>query len=551
MTTTDMDAAEPQVKRRRGPSLIWLVPLVAALLGAWMAYKTISERGPTVRISFVDGSGLEAGKTKVRYKAVEIGTVQTVHLGEGLTHVEVSAELSPEMADHLGADAKFWVVRPRVGFGGVSGLETLLSGAYVAFEPGRDKASKRDFVGLEEPPPIGADIPGRRFTLHAEALDGLAVGTQLQYRGIAAGEVSRIRLDERTRGVLIEVFVRAPFDALVRPDSHFWRSHALDASVGPGGVDVKVGSLPELLAGGIVFDSPERGEPAAEGHGFPLFASADAVKESAFTFGVPVEAWFEDSVRGLTLGAPVEFRGLQVGRVIDIRLVVDEARARQGKIPIAVRFEINPTRVNPRAPRDPAVARANLAELIGKGMSARLATGSLLTGALFVDLEFPPDAPKAPAEYLTGETLRMPALPALSSELQGALSELAGKLRRLPLDAIAEQLLGAAKGANRIANAPELASALRGLDATLKQTARLSGEADQQLARLGPNVDRTLVAVRTALQTLDPDSPLVGDLGATLEELAAAARTIRDLTDYLSRNPEALLYGKGGKEQKK
>src|SRR3954447_10139367 len=335
-------------KKRRGISLVWVIPIVGALIGGLLAYKAYTDQGPTITISFQTAEGLEAGKTKLRYLDIEVGTVQSVVIGTDLKHILVTAEMVAGAEHYLRQDTTFWIVKPRIGVGGVSGLGTLLSGAYIGLAPG-EGASERSFTGLEQPPPISANVPGREFVLTAPTLGSVSPGAPIYYRGLDIGQVLTYQLAENAREIDIKVFVREPFTNLIRSASRFWNASGIDVSTGAGGIDVQVASLQALLVGGIEVDSPiglEDAEIAQPETQFPLYANRRALAQAQFTDKVPFLVYFDGSVRGLNPGAPVEFRGIAVGTVTSVQLEFDPATSR---IRIPVTIEIEPQRIIPNA----------------------------------------------------------------------------------------------------------------------------------------------------------------------------------------------------------
>ncbi len=253
------EVPEVAVAERRGISIVWLIPLVAAAIAIWLAYTTLSEKGPTITITFKTAEGLEAGKTRVKYKDVEVGLVESAKLSDDLSHIVVTASMDKSIAGHVTEGAQFWIVRPRIGISGVSGLSTLLSGVYVEMQPGEGAPSK-SFTGLEEPPPIASDVPGTRYLLHADRLGSIGRGSAVYYRDVVVGQVLSYALADDQRGLDLQIFVSAPHDKLVRSDSRFWSASGVDVSVGANGVNVQMQSLQALLAGGIAFDTPEHHE---------------------------------------------------------------------------------------------------------------------------------------------------------------------------------------------------------------------------------------------------------------------------------------------------
>ncbi|MFL5335584.1 MAG: intermembrane transport protein PqiB, partial [Geminicoccaceae bacterium] len=303
------------VKRRRGISIVWVIPIVAALIGAFLAYRAYTDRGPTITLSFATAEGLEAGKTKLRYLDVEVGTARTVTIAPDLKRIMVTAEMVLGAENFLRERTTFWIVKPRIGVGGVSGLGTLLSGAYIGLAPG-EGAAARSFTGLEQPPPLDANVAGRQYQLTATDLGSVSRGAPILYRGLDIGQVLDYRLAPDKSGLDLSIFVNAPYSDLVRTTSRFWNASGISVSTSASGVAVEVGSLQSLIVGGIEFDTPPGAGTSAvadAGASFPLYASKSALAQAQFTQKIPFLVDFDGSVRGLSPGAPVEFRGIKVG----------------------------------------------------------------------------------------------------------------------------------------------------------------------------------------------------------------------------------------------
>ncbi|MBS1212421.1 MAG: pqiB [Proteobacteria bacterium] len=554
-TSQSGETAELLVEKSRGISLIWLIPLVALVIGLWLAYKTLSEEGPTVTIIFKDAGGLEAGKTKIKYKEVEVGTVETVVLSEDLSQVVVTAKLDKHVESQLGKDTKFWVVEPQLGLGGVSGLDTLIAGHYIAVEFSKGK-STRKFIGLDRAPKISADTPGRHFMLMADYAGSLTDGTPVYFHDIQVGRVVDVKLADDRRSVLVDIFVNAPHDQLVHEGSRFWLTSGLEASMNSQGFTFKVGSLLSLLGGGISFYTPDLDDPKSKsseaGARFYLYKDYASIAEGTHFYRVPFMMHFDDSVRGLSTGAPVELKGIRVGEVTYIKFVFDPQTQ---KFRIPVFFDIDADRIFslPDFKKFQESHKAELAagrrpvfeNLVERGLRGRLKTGSLLTGQLYVDLDFYPDSPPKTLIY-GGEQPEIPTLPSLAEELQTTATEIMQKLKRIPFDKIGEELLGTSQGANRLLNSPDLKQAVQSLNLALLDVHQLAQTADREVVTLAANIEKSLGSAAKVLEQLEPGAPMAADVGNTLEELAAAARSIRALSDYLERHPEALLKGKGG-----
>jgi paraquat-inducible protein B len=532
---------EVAVRKRRGISLVWLIPLVAGAIAIWLGYTTLQEKGPTIRVVFDNAEGLEAGKTRVRYRNVEVGLVDQVTLSDDLSHIVVTANLDKSMAPHMKEGTRFWIVRPRIGFGGVSGLGTLLSGAYVEFDPGDGKPA-RDFAGLPEPPPLTSRVPGTRFVLHTDHLGSLGRGAPVYYRNIPVGKVLGYELAENKQGLIVNVFVDAPNDQLVRPDSRFWNASGVNVSVGADGVDVAMESLETLLAGGVAFDTPDidqPGEPAATGTSFPLFASRNAVTEAGYTEKIPYLVHFDGSVGGLRAGAPVEFRGIRVGSVTDVQLEIDP---KQNSVRIPVRLEIEPQRFGVGVEAKDVQPYTVMAALVERGLRAQLKSGNLLSGELLVDLEFHPESPPAQLDR-SGAYPEIPAVPAELEALTASVTTALTKLAALPLPELVADLRQTIESVNALVGSPDTKQAVTALNQAAVRLNAVIGTLDQ---RIGPLFVQAQSALASADGMVGTNAPLRYDLNSLLKELTGAARSIRLFADYLERHPEALLRGKAG-----
>ncbi|MEW6038891.1 MAG: MlaD family protein [Pseudomonadota bacterium] len=552
------DAWEAEVKSSRGLPLVWLIPLVALGIGLWLAYKTLSEEGPTITLLFKEAPGLEAGKSKVKFKDVEIGTVESVVLNEDLTGVVVTAKMEKHVATHLGEHTAFWVVKPELGLGGVSGLDTLMAGNYIAVEFGGGKVARR-FIGLEHPPRIKADTPGRSFFLAADNAGPLKYGTPIYFRDIEVGRVVNVGLAEDHQSVQVEIFIDAPYHRLVHNGTRFWQVSGVDLSLSAQGVNLKVGSIMSLLQGGITFETPTLNDPKVQSSEpntrFRLHKDFASIAEGAYTLRQPYLLFFDDSVRGLNAGAPVELKGIRVGTVTELKLALDFG-AQKIRIPVVI--EIDPERLIPYGAEDvikrakeeykaaiEAGRRPFMEKLVERGLRARLKTGNLLTGQLYVDLDFYPESPPKSLDY-SGQHPELPTLPSVADELQRNVTEIVANLKKIPLDKIGQELLGTVQGSNRLMNSPELKEAVGSMNTALKDLRHLAQTADREMVTLTAAAEKSLSSTAKVLEQLEPGSAMAVDISNALEELAASARSIRALTDYLERHPEALLHGKGG-----
>jgi len=529
------------VQRKKQISIVWLIPIAAILIGGWLAYKGLSEKGPVVTIGFESAEGLEAGKTKLKYKDVEIGQVGTIHFNADLSQVLVTAELVKEAEPYLTENTRFWVVRPRVSASGVSGLGTLFSGAYIGMDPGKSGKPARDFKGLESPPLVTTDTPGREFVLRATALGSLDIGSPVYYRQIQVGQVIG---DKEGQSLSIKVFINAPHDALVYKNTRFWNASGFDLKLDAGGLKINTESIVSIMLGGIAFETPtslEAGGPVEEGDVFRLYESRESIFERTYTEKKYYILHFNESIRGLTIGAPVEFRGMKIGQVVDINMEFD----RKTDSPlITVLIETEPQRWetigNSTETRDQEIEK-----LVEKGLRCQLKTGSLLTGQLFVDVDFHPDAPKAQIKY--GQNFpEMPTIPAPLQIITARVNELLNKLEKLPIEQIGKDLGDTLQNVKRLSESRDLLQAVQSLNETLQHTRQLVQNLDSNVApAIGSTLDQAQKTLASVEGTLGKDAPLPHEMRRALKELAEAARGIRILTDYLERNPDALIYGKG------
>ncbi|MEO5362262.1 MAG: MlaD family protein [Magnetococcus sp. DMHC-8] len=546
----------------RGMPLIWLLPLLALSIGVWLAYKTLIETGPDIQIHFKTAEGVVAGKTRVTYKAVEVGQVEAVRLKEDLSGVLVAVRMQRAAEPYLREESKFWVVRPRMSLRGVSGLDTLVSGAHIEIEPGPGP-SAREFKGLEVPPVVRMDAPGGKYILQTESLGSLDTGSPLYYRDIPAGEVLGYTLAPNKKSVYIHLFVRAPYHELVQENTRFWRISGVDLSISAEGIKVKADSLQSLLAGGVAFDTPDTLRDAAvvqNNHTFWLYNDQTAISEQAYTKRIIFVLYFNESVRGLSVGAPVEFRGIKVGKVTEIGMEYD-AQNTTFRIPVLVQIEperVDALSVEHGGGEEADEAAYDLMEaLVQRGLRAQLQTSSYLTGQRFVELDIHPEVPLR----RSGEPGKFPEMPTMSGsigEITGSISQLLKTLQSMPLSEMAEELRGTLKGANRTVNAPELLETVRALKGVTVQLGILLTQLNGQPVSLGEQVSGTTEAAQKALaQTertlagvegmINPNAPLHYQMLEVTRELSATARAIRSFLEMMETKPESLLFGKEGR----
>ncbi|VVM72389.1 Paraquat-inducible protein B [Pseudomonas fluorescens] len=531
-TEAPAEPGPPPIKTRRfSVSLVWLVPLVAVLVGLSLVIHSKLQEGPTITLNFKTGSGLVANKTEVKYRSVVIGHVSAVALSDDQRSVNATVQLDKQAEGFTREDSQFWVVRPRIGAGGVSGIDTLLSGDYIGADIGQAEGRAKRFKGLENPPPITYGEPGKRFTLHTQDLGSLDIGSPVYYRKIPVGQVVAYALDADGKGVNIEVFIHAPNDAYVTDNTRFWNASGIDVNVGANGVAIKTESLSTLLVGGIAFRAPEyspNDSAAAEDRTYELFDDQQTALAPPSGKAQYLTLRFDQAMRGLKVGAPVEFLGIEIGRVVSVNLDFDEVRR---SFPINVGIVVYAQRLGQahqkmlkalkHDPDDMTATAQVFSSFVANGLRAQARNGNLLTGQLYIALDFFPKAPKV-AFDLNARPIAIPTLPGSLEILQEQLQAMLEKINKLPVERIAGNLDG---------NLVELRKGLM-----------------QFNSRTLPGVQSTLADVSKTLQsasaTLAEDSPQREKLSETLDELGRMSRSLRDLSDYLGRNPEALIRGR-------
>ena len=540
---------EAQTRQRHGLSAIWLVPLVAILVTGWLGYRHFADKGPEVKITFADAAGLEAGRTKVKFKDVVVGDVTRVQVSNDLKRVVVTAEMVPDFRDYMNAETRFWVVKPRVGTSGVSGLDTLVSGSYISVDPTTGSEQVDRFEGLEEPPLLRFDVPGRRFVLESEDVRSISRGTPIRYQGLEVGQVLDYQLNEDRERFDIPVFIHAPFDEMVLESSDFWIESAVQLDAGAGGFGLKIGSMQTFLTGGITFATTDfKTEARAEKDAhFTLYPDESSVGEARFTRSVPLLAYFDGSVRGLRPGAPVEIRGMKVGEVRSFSLEID---GESEEITIPVVLDIHPQRISgDRAPVEDEAAYDNLDALIGHGMRAQLKTGSLITGDLYVDLVFDRKSGGAKLDR-SGTVPLMPTIPSDLDALAATAERFVTRIEELPMEQIAADMRSTVEAVARRANSPEIDQLLAELQETARSVRRFAGalanNGEPLIADMRETMRRISQSAKNAQEVLDKDGGLPYDASQLMRELTQAARSVRVFSEYLERHPEALLRGKQG-----
>jgi len=537
MTNTDANSltgnapiAVKKTPRERGFSPIWIIPIVALVIGLFLVYRVISETGPTITIGFKTASGIKAGKTVVKFKDVEVGEVTDVDIDSDLAAVTITVSMKNNTSQYMNDKTRFWVVQPQISAGSISGLSTLLSGNYIGMDPSTAGSETKTFTGLERPPVIRSDEAGRDFKLRAKELGGLNFGSPVYFRQLAVGSVVQYKsLDDGD--IELEVFVKEPYDKHINAATRFWNAGGFDVTLSAEGLKIKTQSLVTILSGGIAFDTTQGiGEDASksvtEGHEFHLYPSRTAGRKKTYRVKRKVMFYFEDSVRGLLPGAPVQLRGYKIGEVLDVSL---EFNRENGSFRIPVLAELEPGRVKIAGATD---FESTIEQLVGNGMRASLASGNLLFGKLLVSLDLYPNETAVQAD--TSGTY--PVIPTI----RGTFGEIAHDAR-----ALIEELRQAAGTINDFLGSKAFQGSVDDLSATLDHIRLISAQINEkttpQITAVLSGAESTLDEARVMLAT---NSTTRTEINRMLLELGDAARSIRLLADYLEQHPESLIKGK-------
>jgi paraquat-inducible protein B len=513
---TNIPEAKMIPKKRIRFSFVWLIPLVAAIVGVWIGVTTIRNQGPTITIIFHSAEGLDAGKTEIRYNGVEVGRVTSIMLSPDYQKVIATARMDPRTGEFLHPDTKFWVVTPQISGGNISGLSTLISGAYIGMEIGQSKKSERHFIALNSAPMETGGVHGRFFTLKTSELGSLSEGAPVYFRRLKAGQVVSYELDPNGDALNVKIFIQAPYDQFVTSETRFWQASGVDVSLSASGLKVQTQSLLSILIGGIAFETPSTDmalPPAAADTSFTLFPN----REDAFRPSAQNPQYytliFNQSLHGLEIGAPVELDGITVGEVTDIRAQFD-AKTYQFSAPVTIK--VDPARfgvkllhaVDPNSPAYVAAREKMIDALVAHGLRAQLQTGSLVTGARYIAFQFFHNEPPVTLNW-SQTPVQLPTVPGQIESLTASLSNLGKGLQQIPFKELGDNL-------NKT---------IVSVQGTLTNTDRLLNNANRLIA---------------------PDSALDAQLSSMINQVGGAAQAISLLADYLERHPEALLRGKSG-----
>ncbi|HFT3186200.1 TPA: intermembrane transport protein PqiB [Klebsiella variicola] len=527
-------SGEAQVQKVKNWSPVWIFPIVTALIGAWILFYHYSHQGPEVTLITTNAEGIEGGKTRIKSRSVDVGVVESATLTDDLTHVEIKARLNSGMQKLLHNDSVFWVVKPQVGREGISGLGTLLSGAYIELQPGSKGSVPAQYPLLDSPPLASPDAKGIRILLESSKAGQLSPGDPVLFRGYRVGSVETSTFDAQKRHITYQLFINAPNDRLVTTNVRFWKDSGIAVDLTAAGMRVEMGSLSTLFGGGVSFDIPEGldlGEPVANKTEYHLFDDQKSIQDSVFTEHIDYVMFFKDSVRGLQPGAPVEFRGIRLGTVGKVPFFIPGLKQRLNddyRIPVEVRVE--PQRLVNQLGGDPNI-RAHIDDLINRGLRGSLKTGNLVTGALYIDLDF---YPKAPPRGKIQEFNGYPIIPTISgglAQIQQRLMDALDKINNLPLNPLLEQATSTLAQSEKT---------MQHVQTTLDSLNKITSS--QSMQQLPADMQTTLRELNRSMQGFQPGSAAYNKMVADMQRLDQVLRELQPVLKTLNDKSNALVF---------
>ncbi|NOH63115.1 intermembrane transport protein PqiB [Vibrio sp. RE88] len=529
-------SSQADVERESNVSAIWLIPLIALAIGIWMLYQFVESQGPEIKLIMSDAAGIEVGKTEIKSLNVSVGVVTSVKFGESYDHIEVTAQMTKDAERMLHSDTLFWVVEPRIGKEGISGLETLLSGSYIQIQPGESQIDQDEFVVLDTPPVAPPHAKGIRVVLSHPLAGKLDIGDPVIYQGFTAGRVEKVEVDIEKKSAKYQLFIFEPFDELVKTDSRFWLNSGVDLRLDAQGFNVRIDSIEALIGGGVSFDVLDRSKPSqtvtTQNQEFTLYEDFQSVKEDQFDRSIEFIVMFDETLRGLTQGASVEFRGLKIGSVskVPLRGVSIKDGFDIPKIPVLIKLE--PQRVFEDSDN---LSDEQLMQQIQmefqKGLRARLSAGSLLTGALFIDVDYDEQA----IEYEPSMFDHYPVFPDSPSELaeiQASIATMLNKVNELPLN---ETVVTLNRSLSQLETS--LSSAQKVMDAVEAIVAQRDAQA------LPEELKDSLDKLQNTLDGFSANSTVYQNLDKALIELENTMKELQPVLQQINVKPNSLVFG--------
>ncbi|WP_438466807.1 intermembrane transport protein PqiB [Marinomonas sp. PE14-40] len=524
-----------KVDQARPISKVWLVPFVALTIGLWMLYYNWSNQGPLITISFENAEGLEIDITKIKLRDITIGKVVDLKLSDQFDSIELTARLDKNTDPLLKEDSNFWVVKPRVGKEGISGLSTILSGGHIEISPGHSDVSRYDFVGLETPPITPAGTPGLRITLNSDDEFAFTTGDPIVYKGLTIGRFEKVKFNFEERVVYYDAFVNEPFHQLITKNTRFWNTSGLRLDLNSDGISVQTGNVETLLTNGITFGVPQGMEPgpqATQEDIFRIYTNVEQASATKYLHTVEYIMLVSSSIRGLEIGAPVEYRGVHVGKVLDTNFNENKHEAiLEDDLKIPVLLSLEPGLVGlPDTEFSAEGIKLQTRKWIKKGLKASLATGNLLTGSLFVELQHFPEHPMTSVSFKDGYEV-IPTIEDNLGQIANKAGDFIDTLNKLPLESLTKDTQQVLK---------DLSTTLNDLNQTSNKVNALVDQT--HAAQLPQQLQDTLKKVSTMTQGLSEGSPGYDELLNTLQAVQSSLHELKPLLNKVKNRPNSLIF---------
>ncbi|MFP4864307.1 intermembrane transport protein PqiB [Providencia rettgeri] len=534
MTDKETPQANAKISKLKSWSPVWVIPIVTLLLGAWVLFYHFSNQGPEVTLITYNAEGIEAGKTKIKSRSVDIGVVESVTLDDNFSRVIIKARLNNEMKELLRTDSAFWIVKPTIGRDGVTGLGTLLSGAYIELQPGLAAKEHFEFTLLDTPPLASPDAKGIRVVLVSDKAGQLNPGDPVLFRGYRVGSVETSNFDMDKRDMRYQLFINAPYDKLISSNVRFWKDSGIAFDMSSQGVHVEMGSIATLLTGGVSFDVPTGWVPGVnvkENTEFQLFDNQSSIQNSLYTQYQDFVLFFSDSVRGLQPGAPVEFRGIRLGTVAQVPFYtegLDQSLDNVFRIPVLIHIE--PERFSKDVGKNFNLKNElNLA--LKDGLRASLKSGNLLTGALFVDLDFVQNAEPYKGPTVVAGYKIIPTTSAGLAQIQQKVIAVLDKINNMPIEPMLNQTTQTLAEGQKV---------VKEANAMLAQLNKVM--ASKEFQNLPHDLQKTLQEMNRAMQGFQPGSPAYNKMVDNMQRLDQVLREVQPLLRTLNNKSNALVF---------
>ncbi len=541
---SDQQLSTGQALEQETISLIWFVPLIALIIAISLAINAWKSQGPTVEIYFKKAEGIEPKQTKIRYKNVDVGIVESVKVSDTLASIVVTAELAPEFSEYLSENTTFWVVSPKVSLSGISGLNTLVSGVYIEIDPGEPGEEQFLFQGLDDPPLVRSDSKGTSHTLFTQELGSIDIGSPVYFKQIKVGEVTSYQLLTDNQDIEVTIFVEAPYDKLVTGYSRFWNVSGFDIGLGSNGVSVELESINALISGGIAFDSPyiEDAEKPAALSNYYILPNRQAVLDGAYVTSYSFILHFiNQSVRGLQPGSPVEYYGVKIGQVREINFSDIQTNDESNLVAIDVLIDIQPERMSQELESE--LFEEHINSMVNNGLRGQLDSGSIITGGLYVKLVDTNKKQNKKLDYQRGYAV-IPTIPGDINQATQQLASIVNKINQVPIVKMGEDLASSLNQLNNLLSELNQSNFSSKINNTIANVDSAAQDFKKITASALGSLEQLQKTLSTMEESIAPDSQLYFEFLETLKGINESADSLRQFTDELNRYPQSLILGK-------